>query len=808
MTERQKDLLTMTIMLAVMIGLFSPILFTSKIIRAPDILNEYYWSVKDLHAMLLRDLFDVRLTAGWSMHINSGYTTEGGDISLQFLKYHNLIYKLFPPPASVGWFIVLHLFWGGVGTYLYCRIIGASRFAALTGGLIFAIATENASLINAGHVLKIATISYAPFAFYLLEKGFQSRRVIFFMATGFALAFQFFNYHWQIAFYTCMSMAVYGIIRFFGIASLEKKEPPKLWKLLGLNAVLLVFFLTTVSISLMPLANWSKDTNRGVQSGANQGKGGLDRDEAMSWSMPPEELVTMIIPGFFGFSRQEGGENPKNISSYYWGRMHMTQTNDYMGLLPWLLVPLPLIFRRDKYVWIAFCAVVGGILFSLGKYSYIYNLLYDYFPGINKFRVPKMMMFVTTLGLGVFAARGTDLLLDENVRKTKAFSRYIAGIILLPVLLFLFLALLKIVEKHWINIFAEHLAQPTRYQQGIELIYERWGTILTETVIAAFFATGYAVLFFAFYKKWIAVRIFPFLVLFLLLADIGRVNSKFMFTVDVPVKSKGKDTQVMAFLKRDSNQYRVLPLNSDPLQYANSSIPVMFTSMPVQQTRWQDIIDNFSFNSAIPDMMNIKYLVFSSEQYQQEKGQLAEKFQPVFMSSDNSEIVLQNISVLPKAWLVSSALLARDRLQALDIIKNPSFNPQKMAVVESAPPLPISGIGNQSLGLPGGVVVDRYENDIINISAETAANSLLILSEKYYKGWHATVDGKRVEIFPVNYILRGVYLPPGKHKVEFIFDPLPFKIGKYLTLGSFGLFAAMLIREWLIRKRRIKLMTF
>jgi hypothetical protein len=808
MTERQKDLLTLTIMLAVMIGLLSPILFTSKIIRAPDILNEYYWSVKDLHTMQLRDLFDVRLTAGWSMYINSGYTTEGGDISLQFLKYHNLIYKLFPPPASVGWFIMLHLFWGGVGTYLYCRIIGASRFAALMGGLIFAIATENASLINAGHVLKIATISYAPFAFYLLEKGFQSRRVIFFMATGFALAFQFFNYHWQIAFYTCMSMAVYGIIRFFGIASLEKKEPSKIWKLLGLNAVLLVFFLTTVSISLMPLANWSKDTNRGVQSGANQGKGGLDRDEAMSWSMPPEELLTMIIPGFFGFSRQEGGENPKNISSYYWGRMHMTQTNDYMGLLPWLLVPLPLIFRRDKYVWIAFCAVVGGILFSLGKYSYIYNLLYDYFPGINKFRVPKMMMFVTTLGLGVFAARGIDLLLDENVRKTKAFSRYIAGIILFPVLLLLFLALLKSGEKHWVNIFAEHLAQPTRYQQGIELIYERWGTILTETVIAAFFAAGYAVLFFAFYKKWIAVRILPFLILFLLLADIGRVNSKFMFTVDVPVKSKGKDTQVMEFLKRDSNQYRVLPLNSDPLQYANSSIPVMFTSMPVQQTRWQDIIDNFSFNSAIPDMMNIKYLVFSSEQYQQEKGQLAEKFQPVFMSSDNSEIVLQNISVLPKAWLVSTALLARDRLQALDIIKNPSFNPQKIAVVESASPLPISGIDNQSLVLQGGVIVDRYENDIITISAETPVNSLLILSEKYYKGWNATVDGKPVEIFPVNYILRGVYLPPGKHKVEFIFDPLPFKIGKYLTLGSFALFAAMLIREWLIRKRAIKLMTF
>jgi uncharacterized membrane protein YfhO len=76
------------------------------------------------------------------------------------------------------------------------------------------------------------------------------------------------------------------------------------------------------------------------------------------------------------------------------------------------------------------------------------------------------------------------------------------------------------------------------------------------------------------------------------------------------------------------------------------------------------------------------------------------------------------------------------------------------------------------------------------------------LGEKYYKGWKATVDGKNTEIVPVNHILRGVYLTTGTHKVEFIFDPLPFKIGKYLTLASFALFAGMLVREW--RGRRLK----
>ena len=70
-------------------------------------------------------------------------------------------------------------------------------------------------------------------------------------------------------------------------------------------------------------------------------------------------------------------------------------------------------------------------------------------------------------------------------------------------------------------------------------------------------------------------------------------------------------------------------------------------------------------------------------------------------------------------------------------------------------------------------------------------------------GWKATVDDKSVDIQRVNYILRGVYLTPGTHKVEFRFDPLPFKIGKYLTLASFALFAGMLIREWRLRRKMV-----
>lgn len=801
MTERRKNLLWMGLLLTLLIIFFSRILFTDQIVRAPDIINEFYWGVKDIRNWGIADVFRVHLQAGWNPLVNSGSTVEGGDVSLGFLIWRNLLFWALPAPANVAWFMVFHLFFGAAGTFFCCRVVGASRMASFLGGLIFALSPEIASLINAGHVMKIATISYAPWAFFCLEKGFLSRRLIWFMTTAFVLAFQFFNTHWQIAFYTCLCVGLYGIIRTAGIILSPTEQtgfPAR--RLLICNLVVLAFFLTTVSISLVPLANWSTGTNRGVQSGANQGKGGLDRDEAMSWSLPPEETAALIIPGFFGFSRQEAGPNPSSITSYYWGRMVFTQTASYMGLIPWLLVPLPLMFRRDRYTWLAVIGIIGGILFSMGKYTPFYNFLFDHFPGINRFRVPKMIMFIPVIALGVLAARGLDLLMDAETRARKAFQRYLAGITALPVMLVLVLISLKAGEQFWLRSLQGMLATPTRYEQGSHLVAQRWANIVLETGIAATLAAISALAIVACARMKRTTALLPILLITIYLADVWRVDDKFLFTVASPEKSRVALTPAMEFIKRDSKPYRVIPLDgNDPMQYVANGIPVMFTSNAVQQQRWQMLLDNYVLNSAMPDILNVKYLICPASQYAQEKAQLGEKFQPVFQSPDGAQLVLENRSVLPKAWLVPAVAVVTDPAQRVGILQNPSFNPRTLALVEFPPPAPLAD-PNQALALPQqSVSVPVYRGERIVVEAAPTANALLALGEKYYKGWRATVDGKPVDIVPVNHVLRGVYLPAGNHTVEFVFDPLPFKIGKYLTLASFALFAAMLVREWRLR---------
>jgi hypothetical protein len=238
---------------------------------------------------------------------------------------------------------------------------------------------------------------------------------------------------------------------------------------------------------------------------------------------------------------------------------------------------------------------------------------------------------------------------------------------------------------------------------------------------------------------------------------------------------------------------------TDPMQYAANGIPVMFTSNPVQQQRWQDFLAAFSFPSAMADMINLKYLVYDSDRFQQDRSRLGKKYVPVFRSPDGREMVLENRNVLPKAWLAPAAGMAQDRSGVMDVLRHPGFDPRRVAVVETPPPIPLADPdASPSTGV-GFVTVTRYRGGDIVAEADASRNALLVLGEKYFRGWRASVDGKKAEIHPVNHVLSGVYLEKGRHVVAFVYDPLPFKIGKWLTLISFGFFAAMLTRE--IRSR-------
>jgi hypothetical protein len=812
-----KDWFFIALLAALIILLFNKILFTDQIIRASDVITQFFWgakAVKDQSLLNFLQSFPGIFHADWDLLSDGGRTLEGGWNAIGLLIHRYLIQHFFPFPSSIAWLAVLAMCWGAAGTFKYCRLIGIGRCGAFIAGLIYVLCTENASLINAGHIQKLEAICWFPWVLLFLEKALSGGRLFHYALTALMLALQFFHMHWQISFYTCLAVAAYCIFHAGARYLAERGAYARPFgKELLLVGVMVLLFFSTIAMSFAPLYSWSRQSERGdaVSGSATTGTGaaaqagsGIGYEEGMSWSLPPEEIFSFLAPGLFGFSRQEGGDVPAPGQTYYWGRMRFTQTGSYFGLLPWFLIPLPLLFRRDRYTWFFSFLIAATLVMALGKYTFVYRFMFEHLPAFSKFRVPKMILFLFAFGTAVLAGRGLDILVQgtEDRKKLTGWMGWCAG--LLALLGFICLGV-RFGGQAVADFMGEFVGAATRYQSGNQLVSERYEFMLREAFIAFGLGCAYLTVFFAWFKKWLPSKfLMPVLALFLL-GDLWRVSEHFITVTAPPQANKSKaKNEVVNFLESRIDHYRMQPMGDENAHYyADFGFANVSAYVTISERRYKEFLDSFSLTSAMPDLMNLKYVVMPAADYPAQQAALSAKYAPVFTSS-NGSLVLENRSVLPKAWLVPSVVLVANPKERVGIMGgDPNFKPGEVALVESPPPLPLVPYGQP--GQPasaGSAKVEIYQSNRIKVSATASTNSLLVLGEKYYKGWYATVDGKDAQIHPVDHVLRGVYLTPGTHAVEFHFDPLPFKVGKYITLGSFAFFACLFGGEFWLRRRR------
>ena len=810
----ERDSFYIVLMTVVIISFFGRILFTDQIIRASDVATQFFWGAKGIKEQSLLQfiqgipgIFQV----SWDNLSDGGRTLEGGWNAIGLLFHRYFIQHFFPFPSCIAWLVVLAMCWGSIGTFFYCRLIGVSRIGACAAGLLYVICTENASLINAGHIQKFEAICWFPWIFLAMEKGLRSGRIYHYALTALILAIQFFHMHWQISFYSCLAVGAYwcwyaaGQFREQGGA--YSRQFTKDFLLAGL---LVVFFFSTIAMSFAPLYSWSKQSERGeavsgtVNLGATKSvEKGIGYDEGMSWSIPPEELLTYFVPGLFGYSRQEGGDVPAPGQVYYWGRMRFTQTSDYLGLLPCLLIPLPLLFRRDRYTRFLTFLMAATMIMALGKYTFVYRFMFENLPAFSSFRVPKMILFLFSFGVAVLAGRGLDVLADESVDR-KRLGKWLwwcgcvtAGVGLITLLV-------SLAGQSITTSMNEFISASTRYQNGPELVATRFDNMFREGMIAFVIAVAYLVVIIAWFKKWLPTRLFLLLLIVLVLGDLWRVNTRFLIVAAPPAaKKEAAKNDIITYLKPRIGNYRMQPMNDENAHfYADNGFANISAYVTISERRYKQFLDVFSLMGPMPDMMNLKYLLMPTGDFEAQKALLSGKYQPVF-SSSNGSLVLENKTVLPKAWLVPSVVVITDLQRRLGILSTAQdFKPDQIAIVETPPTLQLEPFSSQGSTPAGKADVSVYEANRIVVEAQALKNCLLVIGEKYYNWWYASVDGKKAEIIPVNHVLRGVYLTPGSHKVEFIFDPLPFKIGKYLTLASFAFFALIAVRELRMRRKK------
>ena len=202
------------------------------------------------------------------------------------------------------------------------------------------------------------------------------------------------------------------------------------------------------------------------------------------------------------------------------------------------------------------------------------------------------------------------------------------------------------------------------------------------------------------------------------------------------------------------------------------------------------------------DMMNVKYLVHNPSYPGYSRFEADERFSVVFKTPGIA--VLENKSVLPRAMAVpaTGVEVVPDVNQQLARLRNPSFDPERSVILSG---LPRQGVNRgESTGLPVDTEVRITESGINHLVLKTATPqpAILVLSQTYYPGWKATIDGNDVDVFPANIALTGVALPAGSHEVRFVFQPMSFRIGALLTLMSTMILGGLLVAGLGTRRKR------
>jgi Bacterial membrane protein YfhO len=142
-----------------------------------------------------------------------------------------------------------------------------------------------------------------------------------------------------------------------------------------------------------------------------------------------------------------------------------------------------------------------------------------------------------------------------------------------------------------------------------------------------------------------------------------------------------------------------------------------------------------------------------------------------------------NPHALPRAWVVGEQQLVADEDAALDAILEPGFDAARTAVVERE----IDGLAGE-----GEAEIVRYEPDRVELSATADGRALVVLSDVHMPGWHATVDGRETPIERVDYLLRGVPVDAGEHRIVLEYRPASWRIAWIVSLlAALGLLAAV-----------------
>lgn len=700
--------------------------------------------------------------------------------------------RFLPRPAD-------YLFLYFLGFYGLLLVLKVDPLKAFFGALAFGFSTYLIIILGVGHNAKAHAIGYMPLVIAGFILVFQKKYIWGGLLTMFAVALEINANHFQMTYYLLIFLLI--LSGYFIYQAVKEKEYKSLLTSFGVLAIAGIFAIGANATNLLATAEYANFSTRGkseltfnADGTKSVGSSALSHEYITEYSYGIAESFNLIAPRLFGGSNSEAlGKDSKMYSFMmgqgvpeaqandfvsgmptYWGDQPIVAAPAYIGIVVFFLGILALFTDKRKIKYVFLSGAIVALVLSWGKnFSILTDFFIDTIPMYNKFRAVSSIQVILELCFPVLAIMGLQSFFKlEKEAQFKALWQSAAvgfGIII-------GLFLLK-------GSFSFAGANDSYFRESygpgfVDALKEDRMTLYSADLLrSGFFMLLAAGVFWLFIKNKFAQNTAIILVGLLMIFDLFFVDKKYVNgegfvskrEVEVPFQETPADVQIL----QDTTHYRVFEVSgnfsSARASYFHKSIGGYSAVKPrrMQQLFDYQIAKN---NIEILNMLNVKYIIQTD--------------------STGAAFPVQNPNANGNAWFVKELTVvnsADEEMKALD-----KLDSKNVAVFDD-----FNNGGNISdVGLKrkfdnrGTIQLDLYKPNYLKYSSDNSGNGLAVFSEIYYEnGWNAYVDGKKTDHFPVDYVLRAMIVPAGKHTIEFKFEPKVIQTGSTITLiSSLGMF--------------------
>jgi len=712
----------------------------------PDVISQIYpWKTFTIEAL---KNFQIPL---WNSYSFSG-TAHLANYQSGVLSPFNALFFLLPFIDAWSILVLLQPLLAGLFMYLYLQTLQIRKTPSTFGSIAFMFCGFITTWMG------YATLGYAiiflPLALYAIEKFYKTQKFKYLLLFSATLPLSFFSGHFQISLYFLIFICLYLVFKF-----LETKEKTK--TLYSFYYLLFGLFLTTPQ--LLPSIEAYTQSFRSTI---------FEKAEIIPWGY----LATIFAPDFLG--------NPVTRNDWFG---HYAEWNGFVGTITIVLSFYGVLFNRNKKIYFFILTALFSILLSFQ--SPIIDLIVLLKIPVLSTSAASRVIVLFSFSIIVLSSLGLDYLIEDlKKNKIKQIILWLSLGILIFVLLWAIVIFKLFIPIEKIIIARHNLILPT-----IMLIS------LTIVVTCGFFLVKV--------KKLNKFIIFlPFALLILVSFDMLRFVTKWqpfdprhLVFPQIPVETEFKKMsgyeRVFGNLGTEAIMYYKLSSIEGYDAVYNKRYGQFMTSVKNgnvgAHARSVVIFPKYGlYSQGVLNLLGVKYLIHK----------IADGYSPwtfpfwndldTFKLTYNDGVyqIYENLRAFPRTFLVNNIKVQKDPQEIINAMYLDNTDLSKTVVLEENP--------NIKLNMKkGSAHIKNYSPNYIKIDTLSDGSAVLFLSDVYYPGWKAYVDGNQTQVYRADFTFRSIIVPKGTHSVTFVYDPISFKLGLFFAgIGIILIFVTFALR--------------